>query len=141
MDGALPANLLIFGGPLAVFVFLYVNHGRRMADRILHLPEFMFDPSREGVIAFSIRTIRAEIELFSPGSMFALGVLAAAALGAFSILADRRRHRRGEHQPVAMLFPLMLVTMGVLTLTAAIAGHTPSGGRCGTSSSCSRSQS
>jgi len=63
---ALPANLLTFGGPLGVLGLVYVGHGPRWAQLTQHVAGFMFGPGKEGLIAFGLRTTRAEIELFTP---------------------------------------------------------------------------
>ena len=127
---ALLANLLAFGGPLAVLGMFYLVHGPSLAQLTQHLAGFLFDPGKEGLVAFGLRTTRAEIELFTPVALTDHAVLATAAavgVAVFLFLAMRGRRLGGEKRTVAMILPVMLAIMIGLTLAAAVAGRYPFG--------------
>jgi len=125
------ANLLTIGPPIVMFGVCYVVHARRWVHRIHHLPEFMFDSARESLVAFGLRTARAEVELLTPIAVTGLAVLAAAAVvGApvsWLLVRDGNRRQAGRRVG-AILLPVMLGTMAALALTAAAIGRYPFGG-------------
>ena len=121
------ANVATFGVPLAVFAVFYAAHARRWVHRIQHVPEFMFDSRREGLLAFVARTTRDEIGVFTPHGPAGLVILAAAAAALVVALA-RRGRSDGDGRAVALLPPIMLIVMAGLTLAAAVAGRYPFGG-------------
>jgi len=126
-----PANLLTIGAPIGVFGLFYLGHARRWVHRIQHLPEFMFDPARESLVAFCWRTTRAEIELLTPIPVTGVAVLAAAAVllvPLSRLLARGGAHRRAERRVAAILLPVMLAIMAGLALATAVAGRYPFGG-------------
>ena len=95
------------------------------------MPEFLFDPRREGALHYAARSTAAEVTLFLPAGVPAVvALIAALALGAAAFIFRKPSGRPDEAGPRtgAVLVPLMLGIMTMLTLMAAIAGRYPFGG-------------
>ncbi len=128
---ALSANLLTFGGPAALFGLFYVVHASHIVTQMGHLPDFMFDPARETLVAFGRRTLTAEAALFSPAAIAgASGLGAAWAAGGLAVLflAHRARCLQGSRWSAAALVPVMVAVMTGGVLAAAVVRRYPFGG-------------
>lgn len=124
-------NVLTFGLPLAAFAVLYFEHARRWTGRLQHVPEFLFDARREGVVAYVARSTTAEVNLFLPVAL-PLPVVLAAALALVAVTGVLRtpdeRPRDVGPRTGAVLVPLMLAIMTIMTLAAGMAARYPFGG-------------
>lgn len=128
---AWPANVLTFGAPIAVFSLFYVQHARFWTGRLQHVPEFLFDPTREGLLAFAARAISAEVNVLLTVTLPGLvALIAAVTLGAGALVLLAAGGARSDTGPrtKAILVPLMLGIMMTMTLIAALAGRYPFGG-------------
>jgi len=119
--------VVMFGVPLTVALGAYATHVALWAHGLTHVADFMFDPARENVAAFLIRTTQALAELFLPtwpGSgrwpLAAVG----AVVGVIAWLTLRRRGRRRAGVVPLAFFSLMIA----LNMMAAVAHRYPYGG-------------
>lgn len=139
------ANLLTFGTPPAVLAGIYAVHITVWSKRSMpHLPPFLFEPGREGALAFVWRNTRALFELFLPPLSYgspastrtvagpglsgpAAAVLAVALLAAVGWLALRRR-RDGGGEIARRVPPLLLAILTALIVALALLRRYPYGG-------------
>jgi hypothetical protein len=119
--------VVMFGVPLTVALAAYAAHAALWAHGLTHVADFMFDPARETVVEFLIRTTQALAVLFLPTSLgpgpWSLAAVGAV-VGVISWLTLRRRGRtRARVVPLAFLG-----LMAALNMVAAVAHRYPYGG-------------
>lgn len=139
------ANLLTFGVPLAVLVTAYSVHMKVWSKRpFFHLPQFLFDPEREGVLEFVWRNTVALFELFVPplsrrpfastrtvtgaGLGDATAALLALALLAAVVWLSFWRGRDGGAAIARRVPPILLAGMTALLVVLALLRRYPYGG-------------
>jgi 4-amino-4-deoxy-L-arabinose transferase-like glycosyltransferase len=124
-------HTLAFGGMFAVPVVAaagaYLLHMRDWlgAGRLNHVPDFMYDPGRESVLAFLGRTTRNLVVLFFPGLGAEVVIVAAVMLLSFTIWLLTRQTVRASLSAVPLVFLFFLL---VLNVAAGVANRYPYGG-------------
>ncbi len=112
--------------------FLYQFHGKEWVTTLSHLPGFYFRPGGgESVGAFLLRTIQAEVNLFSPlrvpgGTALVLALIAVVLV---FVVVPLALAMRGDSHALAQATPFAFVTLQAGALAAAaVLGAYPFGG-------------
>ena len=116
----------MFVVPAAVMGLSHAIHAGTWTGRIVHLPEFMFDPVAESASRFLVRTTPALVALFFPQTGFQPPMVAIASVIFVALLGlAASAALKGDVTAVPMaLFTSMLA----LNVVAAVAGRYPYGG-------------
>jgi hypothetical protein len=121
------ASVLMFGVPLLAVTASYFIHVRQWANRLNHVPSFIYDPGCESVPAFIARTTHDLVLLSFPkaGTYAVVTMVAALVLFATAVWLVLRRDVRGR----LIIIPFIILSVMVcLNLLAALAGRYPYGG-------------